>query len=745
MIALVERAGRRRTGSSYEHPVAFWIGVTLVAVGVVLQLPMYYMARGMHYHVAGMPVTNDMLAGMAMMFLGIGVTTYSLFPRSRPGRAAFSRVSIKPLDDARIRPAHLALLAVMSIAVTIDGMKPAAFAFVIPGAEQEYGLKGPLNPHAHALPIGLYPLSGIVGTMLGSFIWGWLGDRIGRRSSILLAAILFIASATCGTMPQYWMNLVCCFIMGLAAGGMLPIGFALVSETVPRRHRGWMMVIIGSNILTAFLLVSWLASTVASPAHFGWRLLWLVSLPTGLLLIGLNRWIPESPRYLLEQGRDDEARGVMLRYGAVLVDEPPAVARKSEPATGARDLFRKPFLPMTAAIVLLALSIGATQYGFQQWMPSNLVRLGFSSASASALLRNATIFGFPLCLPVALLYHRWGTKRTTLSVAVVIAAGLAAFVLLGNQVTGNRVLLYLLLIIPVCGANILNAVLAAYTAEVYPTVIRARGCGLSAGAAKAGGVAIIGLVLVAFAAPSIQMTAILGAVPMLAAVIAIAAFGPETRHKRLEQITAEELDVRPAAAALPAKVVSRRRLGAWWPSWSSKPVDGAPRRRRVRFPSASAKLGTRRSQVPACRWRQRVPARGADGAIGWGSWRPVGAIGTLRGRHVAGSARCGVGTLRGRHVAGSARCGVGTLRGRRGAGQARRTGAEHRGDRGCSPGHDRGSVYEAARRAVAGHPGDDAARRPAAAVERQLRLGPGRPAHPDLGYRRPGQDPEPAA
>lgn len=570
---------RRASGSSYEHPVAFWIGVALVAVGVVLQMPMYYMARGMHYHVAGMPVTDDMLAGMAMMFFGLGVTAYSLFPRSRPRRAELSKVSITPLDDARIRPAHIALLVVMSIGVTIDGMKPASFAFVIPGAELEYGLKGPLNPHAHALPIGLYPLSGIVGTMLGSFIWGWMGDRIGRRASILLAAILFIASATCGTMPQYWMNLVCCFIMGLAAGGMLPIGFALVSETVPRRHRGWMMVIIGSNILTAFLLVSWLASTLASPAHYGWRLLWLVSLPTGLLLIGLNRWIPESPRFLLEQGRDDEARAIMRRYGAVLAGVPksgevltgapetievlagvpedaevlaagaPVIdSRPRQRASSSRDLFGRPFLGLTGAIMLLALSIGATQYGFQQWMPSNLVRLGFSSASASALLRNATIIGFPLCVPVALLYHWWGTKKTTLTVTALITAGLAAFVLLGNQVTGDRTLLYVLLIIPVWGANVLNAVLAAYTAEVYPTVIRARGSGLSAGAAKAGGVAIIGLVLLAFAAPSIRMTAVLGAVPMLAAVVAVAVFGPETRHKRLEEITAEELATRPTAA-----------------------------------------------------------------------------------------------------------------------------------------------------------------------------------------------------
>lgn len=540
---------KNRSDSLYEHPFAFWTGVILTAGGVVMQLPMYYMARDMHYQLAGMAVTNEMLVGMGMMFAGLGVTAYGLLPRTRkrPLRPEFSTVSIAPLDNARLRPAHLALMVVMALAIAIDGMKPAAFTFVIPGAEREYGLKGPLNPHAHALPIGLYPLSGIGGTMLGSFIWGWLGDRIGRRSSILLAAILFIATATCGAMPRYWMNLVCCFIMGLAAGGMLPVGFALVSETVPRRHRGWMMVIIGSNILTALLLVSWLASTLASPAHFGWRLLWLVGLPTGLLMIGLNYWIPESPRFLLERGRDQEARAVMRRYGAVFVDAAPEIVTQQKPATGSRDLIRRPFLGLTAAIVLLALSVGASQYGFQQWMPSNLQRLGFSAVTASTLLRNATIIGFPLCMPVALLYHWWGSKRTTLLLTGLITAGLAAFVLFGSQVITNRVLLYILLMVPLCGINILNSVLAAYTAEVYPTAIRARGSGMSAGATKASGVVILGLVLIAFTAPSIRMTAALGAVPMAAAAIALVAFGPETRHKQLEQITEEELSTRPMA------------------------------------------------------------------------------------------------------------------------------------------------------------------------------------------------------
>ena len=91
---------KRLNGVSYEHPLAFWLGSALTIAGAGMQLPMYYMARGMHYHLAGMPVTNEMLVGMGMMFLGLAVTIYGVFPRSQPTRPELSRVSITPLDDA---------------------------------------------------------------------------------------------------------------------------------------------------------------------------------------------------------------------------------------------------------------------------------------------------------------------------------------------------------------------------------------------------------------------------------------------------------------------------------------------------------------------------------------------------------------------------------------------------------------------------------------------------------------------
>lgn len=539
---------KRANGISYEHPLLFWLGILATTVGVAMQLPMFFMARDMHYVLAGMAVTPMMSIGMGLMFVGLCVTAYSLVPPRR-STVLPSNIRIGALDDAPIRPAHIGLVLVLAIAITIDVMKPTAFAFLASGAAKEYGLRGPLNPHAHALPIGLYPLSGITGTMIGSFIWGALGDRIGRRAAILLAAVIFIATSTCGTMPEYWMNLITCFCMGLGVGGLLPIAFSLMSEAIPKRHRGWLMVLIGSDIAGAYIIVSWLSATWASPAHFGWRLLWLIGLPTGLLLLLLNRWIPESPRFLIQQGRDEEARAVMERYGAVILPEEPSQTPTAAVSGSFRQLVSGPFGGLSLAILLLALSVGTTQYGFQQWMPSNLQRLGFSATTASEILRNAALIGFPFSLPTALLYGFWSSKKTVIAVASLMAAALLCFALFGDRVAGNRTALYALLVIPVWGISILNSVLAAYTAEIYPTVIRARGSGLSAGATKAGGVVILAVAAAAVAVPSVRLTAAVGAVPMVLAIIAVIIFGPESRSKQLEEITIEELEIAAVSAA----------------------------------------------------------------------------------------------------------------------------------------------------------------------------------------------------
>jgi putative MFS transporter len=527
-------------GTAFEHRGIYWAGVLAVVTGVVLHLPMYYEGRDMGFRLVGMPVDMGMIAGMVLIVIGLAATVWGVIPRDHSDVLESDvLIRMRALDEVPINSAHVILMLVMAAAVTIDVMKPATLSFVLPGMTREYGLKSPLHPTG-SVPAALLPLAGITGTVLGSFLWGWMGDRLGRRPAILIAAMTFIATSICGSMPLFSLNMVMCFIMGLGVGGMLPIMFTIMAETIPARHRGWLLVLIGGDVAGAYILTSWLASALIPT--LSWRILWLLGFPTGVFLILLNRWIPESPRFLLAHGRTDEAAGIMKRYGAVIVREP-TTQLDIDARTGVktRELFRPPFLRGSIVVVLLGLGIGLVSFGFQLWIPSNLQKLGLGEAEASRLLRNSAIIGFPLNFLVAWLYGFWSSKRTLILLTGLTALSLFGFVVAGNSVATNRPLLEALLIMPIWGISSVIAVLSAYSAEIFPTRLRSQGGGLAAGFSKIGGVLVIALVLLAVAPPSIAGTALIGAIPLALATVFAALFGSETRKRQLEEITAEQL------------------------------------------------------------------------------------------------------------------------------------------------------------------------------------------------------------
>ncbi|HZP54468.1 MFS transporter [Actinocrinis sp.] len=530
-----------RAGRGFEHPAAFWLGTLACSVGVLLHLPMYYSARDMGYRMAGMHPDVSMVVGMALILLGLPLVLYGVLPR-RSGEIKLlaAGIRVRPLDEAPLQARHIVLLAVMTIAITIDVMKPATLSFIAPGVAHEYHLL-PADKHSHT-PVAWLPLFGIAGTVLGSWLWGSLGDRIGRRSSILFAGVLFVSTSICGTMPSFGWNLFMCFLMGIGAGGMLPVAFALLSETMPARHRGWALVLIGGDVAGAYLLVSWLSARLTP--HYSWRILWLIGLPTGLLLIALNRWVPESPRYLLSRGRTAEAEAVMARYGA-RAEQIPADDDGPDGAVAADrgsilEIVRRPLIGASTAIALLGAGVGLVTFGFQQWVPTNIQHLGYTAVASDYVVRNAALIGLPLTVLSAWMYGVWGSRRTIIAFCLATAAALAGFVVAGNSLAHDRLLLSLLLVVPLSGTSSLAALAAGYAAEVYPTRIRTRGTGLAAGMTKLGGVLILGVVVARSAVPSIAQTAVIGAVPLAAAMLAFWRVGAETKGLGLEVITGEE-------------------------------------------------------------------------------------------------------------------------------------------------------------------------------------------------------------
>ena len=540
-----EQAGRVRSNSKirFSHPVAFWVATACCTVGVLLHLPMYYDARSMGYQMSGMTPDAPMILGMALILAGLAIAVYALVPgrAAGAGRTA-APIRVRALDEAPIRRQHVALLLVLALAVTIDVMKPISLSFVSPGVAREYGLR-PANPHG-ALPVAWLPFCGIAGTVVGSWLWGSLGDRMGRRASILLAGLLFTTTSICGAMPGFSWNLFMCFMMGIGVGGLFPVGFTLLVETIPARHRGWLMVLIGGNAALAYVLTSWLAATLTPT--YSWRILWLIGLPTGLLLIALNRWIPESPRFLLERGEREAAEEIMAYYGAARVEEREPAGAAVEPAHTPRgrigDLLRPPLGGPTLAITVLAVGVGLVTYGFQLWVPTNLQKLGFTAVASDYVVRNAAVIGLPFTVLLAWMYGAWGSRRTILAAAAVTAASLAVFAIAGGSLAHHRTLLSLLLVVPLSAVGTIAAVVAGYAAEVYPTPIRSRGAGWAAGMTKAGGILILTVAVSSKSVPSISATALIGAVPLVLAVVTFAFLGPETRRRPLEEISPLEAE-----------------------------------------------------------------------------------------------------------------------------------------------------------------------------------------------------------
>ncbi len=339
-------------------------------------------------------------------------------------------------------------------------------------------------------------------------------------------------------MPAFWLNLVTCFLMGASAGGMLPLVFALLAEVAPQRHRGLLGVLVGGIGSTGGYVAASVAAAALVPS-FSWRVLWLIGLPTGVVMLALTRYIPESPRFLVLHGREDEARRSLQRYGASLA-QTVSDSLDERIERGVRDaimtLLRPPFAVQTFGLVFFGFAWGLANFGFLTWLPTLLGKGAGSTAVWNGVLAKSAVVALVGGLVVVWLYARWRTRASIVTFAVVTSL---ALVVLGIVMTsgGSGFLIGVLVILFLIGINGSYAMVSVYAAEVFPTVVRGRGTGLIAAATKTGGLLgpqLVALILVLGGGATV--TALLVAVPLLGAGLVLWLKGVETRDLSLANI-----------------------------------------------------------------------------------------------------------------------------------------------------------------------------------------------------------------
>lgn len=503
-----------------ERAAVFWSGCALVSIGIILHLPMLIHAHRMgDNRLAGMPMDGSMAAGMACILLGVPLACWGAMPRHRTPHADSARTNYEAQDSTPLGRWHAAVLLVLTLGLVIDVMKPATLGFVLPGLTAEYGIERSVA--------ALLPFVALTGTTLGSFLWGWLADIYGRRVSILLSTILFASTAICGAMPSFAWNLVMCFLMGLSAGGMLPVVYTLLAEVMPPRHRSWVLVLVGGTGLMGGYLAASAAAHAFEPTY-GWRVLWLQGFPSALLLLALARFIPESPRFLAEQSRFEELALMEDRFGIVPSN---AMPRPSESSV-AQDRHRG----LTFALAIAALAWSFVNFGLLLWLPSDLQARGYSAELASGILARSALFALPTIAIAAWAYSRWSSKWTLVATVAITTAGLAGALLPPAILTSPTFLIGVIGLL-IVGTNGMIAVLLPYTAENYPLGSRGRATGLVAGSSKFGGVAVQGFALFGLI-PTLGGAALALLLPMAASAGLIAWAGRETRGLSLRELEA---------------------------------------------------------------------------------------------------------------------------------------------------------------------------------------------------------------
>lgn len=277
---------------------------------------------------------------------------------------------------------------------------------------------------------------------------------------------------------------------------------------------------------------------------FSWRVLWLLGLPTGAVIILLNRYIPESPRYLASVGLHAESRAVLRRFAgpraALQADDaahpgPPLIDDESHLLQGARQLLRGRQARITAALLVCGTGWGLVNFGFLLWLPSNLTELGIEAGAANALLAKSAFFALPGIALVIGLYHRWSSFKALVLFIALTALCLLLFAALAllelrsaALVTGATAAL----LISVSGVI---AMLIPYAAEIYPVHLRGSGSGAVAASSKAGGILGAALALVGLFDHFVA-SALLLALPMAVSAAMLWRSGVETRGFGLEEI-----------------------------------------------------------------------------------------------------------------------------------------------------------------------------------------------------------------
>ena len=445
---------------------------------------------------------------------------------------------------------HLRARLIVGSATFFDAFDALSLAFVLPVLVRLWTIT--------PAEIGWLIAIGYLGQFVGALVFGALAERYGRIRSVAGAtALMSLMSIACALAGNFGTLLTLRLIQGIGVGGEMPVAATYINELSKARGRGRFFLLY-ELIFPIGLMTTGQIGAVLVPT-LGWQVMFLIGGIPGLLVTVLLLRLPESPRWLISQGRVGDADAVIREIEAAGLGSgirdpgsegasherrggpsgpPSAESRNPNPESRAiraraTELFAGPYRARTLIVWILWAAAYFITNGLNNWMPtlySSVYHLSLAAALRAGTFNN--IAQVAILIVCAFAIDSVGRRRWTF---LGFIAGGALLAMLGTFAAHSVTAVIALVTLSYGIVGSVNAVLYLYTPEIYPTRMRALGTGAATcwlRLASAAGPLLVGYLVAARGTAAVfLMFAAAGVIGAAAALWML-----ETRNRRLEEL-----------------------------------------------------------------------------------------------------------------------------------------------------------------------------------------------------------------
>ncbi|HWM01048.1 MAG TPA: MFS transporter [Actinophytocola sp.] len=328
---------------------------------------------------------------------------------------------------------------------------------------------------------GLIASAALLGILVGSPLGGWAGDKFGRKPMFMIDMLLFVAASAAQFIVDspaqlFWVRL----LMGVAIGMEYSVGWPLMAEFAPARLRGRLLGLTVVGWYVGFMVAFLVGFLLESGTDWGWRAILGTSTILAVILVIARIGMPESPRWLWNVGRQDEAHAVAHRFMENPADMNDVEHEHTQKGTFGM-LFSRKYWRATVFVSVFWFCAVAPYFAIGTFADSVLQSYGLSGGLAGGVGLSAVAAAGVVV--TVLLIDRLGRRVLTVPTQWLCTAILAIIGLWAGAPPVVVLILFLVFSFFNAGYNTLTSV---YPGEVFPTEIRGIGTGFAAAFSRVG-------------------------------------------------------------------------------------------------------------------------------------------------------------------------------------------------------------------------------------------------------------------